>query len=615
MAISQQDLEASINNLRNYPSVTDIQDLFDNTVFDDWLIDPFLILEISSLCINLDEPLILWEWLRPWYNSSENLEIYDPVLGYSKLSTLDLIISICWAGACLCIGDIKSCRKIADDLKETDSSILNLYTGKLLRDLWLMSASPNDLELLNTFLRNIKKDNIFSELNSFILLMNSIITGTCPPFEYINSQPEPEITDIHLRAIIDPVSSLNQYQNWTLKNSLFPAKLRKERQLLREIIRVFPGCVAITNAIPAGNTLVFASTTGQHLSEDTLTTIKNLLDKKKPIVAFSTVFSQLEHSFQQLIDKSSIQVTAVLPCSKEIFIKHQSKKNTDFATDLTSLLRNHHNVVSSMAGDDLSNPTLLDYTYQYTTGLALMKTIRLGGNLTLFLIHSESETEQSLVRTIRESWDAVKKSLPDNRCEIITHQINTDPVENTSIRTNSKSHQILASMVFADASGFSKLTEDQIPVFMNIFLGNISDILNDFPSPLWINTWGDSIYIVFDNVGSAGDFALKLQSSVEKTTWSKWGLPDRLQLRVGIHCGPVHRLINPVTGMVNYTGAHVIHTARLEPVTPPGKVYVTEGFAAICAALGIHNFNFRYTGKVRYAKDFGTYPVYLLNSQ
>jgi hypothetical protein len=42
-------------------------------------------------------------------------------------------------------------------------------------------------------------------------------------------------------------------------------------------------------------------------------------------------------------------------------------------------------------------------------------------------------------------------------------------------------------------------------------------------------------------------------------------------LRIALHAGPVYRHINPITGHTDYIGTHVSHTARIEPITPPGK--------------------------------------------
>ena len=58
-------------------------------------------------------------------------------------------------------------------------------------------------------------------------------------------------------------------------------------------------------------------------------------------------------------------------------------------------------------------------------------------------------------------------------------------------------------------------------------------------------------------------------------------------------------------------GSHVSRTARIEPVTPPGSVFVTEPFAA---ALELAESPFRcdYVGHLPAAKDFGRLRMYRL---
>ena len=59
-------------------------------------------------------------------------------------------------------------------------------------------------------------------------------------------------------------------------------------------------------------------------------------------------------------------------------------------------------------------------------------------------------------------------------------------------------------------------------------------------------------------------------------------------------------------------GSHVSRTARIEPVTPPGAVYVTEPFAAALGLEGREEFGCDYVGHMPAAKDFGRLRMYRL---
>lgn len=169
----------------------------------------------------------------------------------------------------------------------------------------------------------------------------------------------------------------------------------------------------------------------------------------------------------------------------------------------------------------------------------------------------------------------------------------------------------IMSMLFADAVGFSKLSEQQVLGFVQHFLGAIGRIVSKWPREIVAkNTWGDGLYLVFADLEAAGNFALDLCDLVTTTEWTRHGLPSRLSLRIALHAGPVYEFIDPVTGDRTYGGTHVSRTARIEPITPPGQVYASEAFAAIAAAQRLPSFNFDYAGQTPMAKNYGTFPMY-----
>lgn len=169
----------------------------------------------------------------------------------------------------------------------------------------------------------------------------------------------------------------------------------------------------------------------------------------------------------------------------------------------------------------------------------------------------------------------------------------------------------IMAMLFADAVNFSKLTEQQIPLFLNHFLGAIGQLISTSPhAPSIKNTWGDGLYFVFSDVRDAGLFALDLCELMVNTDWSKKGLPKAINLRIALHAGPVYSCVDPVTGLASFTGTHVSRAARIEPITPPGQVYASQAFAALSAAQGVKEFTCDYVGQTPLAKGYGTFATY-----
>jgi class 3 adenylate cyclase len=170
----------------------------------------------------------------------------------------------------------------------------------------------------------------------------------------------------------------------------------------------------------------------------------------------------------------------------------------------------------------------------------------------------------------------------------------------------------LRAMLFGDVKGFSKLTEAEVPAFVEHVLGAFGKVLERHGSAvLYANTWGDGIFVVLSEALDAARCAIELQAAMTGLDLPAVGLPPTLALRLGGHFGPVFEAQDPVQRYKNFFGAHVSRTARIEPVTPPGEVYVTEPFAARLA-LGNADFACDYVGQVPAAKGYGTMRMYNL---
>ncbi len=202
--------------------------------------------------------------------------------------------------------------------------------------------------------------------------------------------------------------------------------------------------------------------------------------------------------------------------------------------------------------------------------------------------------------------DIVRERLPDLVDRPVAEAPRTTPAPSRQLGPE------IRSLLFADAVGFSKLSEREVPLFVEHFLGLVGELIAEpAHAPITRNTWGDGLYFVFDGVREAGLFALDLCERIAATDWKAKGLRD-LNLRIGLHAGPVYRCIDPVTEQVNYIGAHVSRAARIEPITPPGHAYASQGFAALAAVDGVREFACDYVGRIQQAKGYGTFATYVV---
>jgi class 3 adenylate cyclase len=169
----------------------------------------------------------------------------------------------------------------------------------------------------------------------------------------------------------------------------------------------------------------------------------------------------------------------------------------------------------------------------------------------------------------------------------------------------------LVSLLFADAVGFSKLTEAEIPRFVSHFLGPIAALLERASRPPVVrNTWGDALYFAFDDIAAAGVLALEISELIRDSHWPELGLPAGLGIRIALHSGPAYPVVDPIIGQASYTGVHVSRAARIEPITPAGAVYASREFAALAEAVGVTEFVCEYVGVTSMAKSYGDFPTY-----
>lgn len=172
------------------------------------------------------------------------------------------------------------------------------------------------------------------------------------------------------------------------------------------------------------------------------------------------------------------------------------------------------------------------------------------------------------------------------------------------------------AMLFSDCKGYSKLREEEVGLYTQQFLAGVARLIerlreSHHAAPIVANTWGDGLFLVFEDVRAAGHFALALRDGIRRRA-TALGLPPDIRVRIGLHAGPVLPFVDPVTGRDNFAGVNVSFAARIEPIAAENQVCVSEPFAALAADAGFDEFQFDYLGVTPFAKGFGAFPLYQL---
>jgi class 3 adenylate cyclase len=180
-------------------------------------------------------------------------------------------------------------------------------------------------------------------------------------------------------------------------------------------------------------------------------------------------------------------------------------------------------------------------------------------------------------------------------------------------RVRSDYDRVLAAILFTDFAGFSTLSEAALPAFWDGVMRHVAEVLDGHDEEIGCrNSWGDALYAVTTSAPTAAEIALELQDRLADFDFATLGLDGSGGMRIGVHYGPVYRTMDHITGRTTFYGTEVSKAARIEPVTPPGAVFVTEPFAAILALEAAERFACRYVGRIPLAKKFGDYPMYRL---
>lgn len=253
------------------------------------------------------------------------------------------------------------------------------------------------------------------------------------------------------------------------------------------------------------------------------------------------------------------------------------------------------------------DPAQYQYAAQVTMGVARLRS-RFGGAEAVQLAVCEAGGGHSLTRTHIEAWRNTGGRSVIVEAERLERPSRRKPPSSPAAPRG------VFGLLFADFPGFSTLDERHLPAFWAEVMARAATVLNGYGEAVeYRNTWGDALYIVFRDMVVAADAALDLCASFAEVDTSALGLPPGAAMRIALHSGAVYLGTDPVTDRMNYYGSEVARAARIEPVTPAGRVYVSEPFAALLQMREPRRFACSYVGRLALAKAYGEYPLYRLD--
>jgi class 3 adenylate cyclase len=347
------------------------------------------------------------------------------------------------------------------------------------------------------------------------------------------------------------------------------------------------------------------------LEQEVARAIEEEIDRQQPGYAYGSLGSGADILFAEALLARGVEVHVVLPFARDEFVQAfvadaGAEWSERFQRCLAAAAEVRYATDDAFLGDDV----LFRYGAELAMGLALLRGRFLDADVHQIAVWDGLPAPGAAGTAIDiATWSGRGRTTTVLTPDALRRR--PGPAARSSASDES-GRRVVRALLFADIKGFSKLVDAQLPRFTRHVLGAVADVLARHDANVcYRNTWGDGLYVVLTGAEEAAACALELQDAVAGVDLAARGLPDHLALRLGSHLGPVFPVHDPVLGRDSFMGSHVSRTARIEPVTPPGAVFVTEPFAA-ALELADSPFACDYVGHLPAAKQFGRLRMYRL---
>ncbi len=161
------------------------------------------------------------------------------------------------------------------------------------------------------------------------------------------------------------------------------------------------------------------------------------------------------------------------------------------------------------------------------------------------------------------------------------------------------------AVLFGDLPRFSALDDAGLETFYDGPLAAMGAALDRYPAA-YRNAWGDAVQVAFEDVRDAACCAFDMRAALAAQD-------PPIHPRFALDFGPLLPVRDAVQQANKFSGRAMTRAARIEPVTPPGRIFATEAFACEIALLPRSaGLACDYAGRIPTAKGFGSLPLYAL---
>jgi class 3 adenylate cyclase len=334
------------------------------------------------------------------------------------------------------------------------------------------------------------------------------------------------------------------------------------------------------------------------------------LTRDTPRYAYGSLASGADIMWAEALLARGTELHIVLPFARDSFIESSvASSGPAWVGRFHRCLDAASNVTYATDNAFVPDDALFRYAGELAMGLALLRARYLDADVRQLAVwDGNPDAGEAGTAFDVTTWRTTRRAV-----SVIPPGRSRPPHPSTNGRMAGTRGRVVRALLFADVKGFSKLADEQVPQVLQRVLSAFATVLERYEDAIeHRNTWGDALYVVATDTVPAAECALELQHAIAAIDPRELGLAEDLALRIGAHVGPVFPLEEPVLGTRAFTGSHVSRTARIEPITPPGAVYVTEPFAAALELAQRPGLGCDYVGSLPTSKDYGNFRMYRL---
>jgi class 3 adenylate cyclase len=350
------------------------------------------------------------------------------------------------------------------------------------------------------------------------------------------------------------------------------------------------------------------------------------LERNEVGFAYGSLACGADILFAEACLARGMELNVVLPFQKDEFKKLSVLRGgAGWDERFDRCLEKARSLTYATEGEYLGDEMLFAYGSQLAMGLAILRAQNLdGAPRQIALWDGERAAARAGTAVDIGTWEKGGRKTDVINLRAATQMPSGLPMPDTEeggsrLLTSWKYGDVsreLHAIMFGDVVGFSHVPERLLPMFHKGFMGKISDVLDAFGKKvLYRNSWGDAVYAILDTPETGARCALQMQDELRQLNLRQLGFTHPLELRLAVHYGPIFRGRDFLLKCETFFGAHVTRAARIEPVTPPGEVFVTEAMAAAMALYGEKSVRPEYVGSTQLAKNYGTLRMYVLRPE